>query len=63
MATYYTRPPAPGLRLLGQDWVDHGYPVSRDDAMGMPDCPFCGAGGTNCTAQDHQKIEQEKPNG
>lgn len=57
MALFQMRTPEPGLRLLGQDWVDHGYPVSKDDAMGAPDCPFCEEPGTNCTSETDQTPE------
>ncbi|QGJ92927.1 hypothetical protein SEA_KABOCHA_37 [Gordonia phage Kabocha] len=45
--------PSPGPdRLIGQEWVDRGYPISPilDE---VEDCPICGAPSTTCTEATH----------
>lgn len=43
----------PGQRLLGQDWIEHGYEVDVAMQDDIEDCPICGAINNTCTGRDH----------
>lgn len=39
-------------RMIGQAWVDDGYPISPS-YLEAEDCPVCGAPQTTCTNETH----------
>lgn len=53
---------SPGLRLLGEEWIDHGYPLTPVLPEDLGPCPICGAPNTTCTGREfHNGIEPESP--